>query len=655
MQSSIPTTSPSNTPLDQSVREIHRDDSDPLPTTLILTPLRTSIEENGTVWNFASGVVDTVRERPVLTLTCYPTAVTSKAAVATTAAATTHRQQHLQQQLQQSQQSQQQAVPQPQPQPNGINSPISISKTIGQINDTNPKLTLGRNETTLITDSNISRNVCTINCNYDELSSKFEFRLIRMRSGMVSLNGSTRRKCNGNGGGSGGGTTLKTGDVVSLHDKERDRRYPYRVDIMVPQRVGLTDDDVKKLPSKGRVKDDRGPAPVDTTIASDTAIDTPQPKRPETDCEGLAIYDGLPPLPHIDDHLDDGEGREQQLHASLSQPSSSLTSSSTTSSTVPPNTNDCQTKEDHTIKVDPAIKEDPAVVKHSTLKENLYDAYSSTRKRKYQLAAERERAAATNHTESSSSSSSTVAKPHPPTAEQIEQQLREQQQQLREQQQREQHRIQEERRTQAIEQQRTTAQQHVLHELSCSICMEILVKTHVAHPCGHLFCGPCLKKMSTFSAEADGPSNPLFLAFQPPPDIRLSSCPTCRVPMAKCTLARSYDNVIWNMILMGTIFRGSEAEGDLRQFLLRSGRQIEGLSPVERDCIFGRNHSLQEVAAEKGDNDNDDCHIVKRVMTNSTWMPPCIPHPEVDGVLDLTEPLVFDVSTGANMDDPICL
>jgi len=103
------------------------------------------------------------------------------------------------------------------------------------------------------------------------------------------------------------------------------------------------------------------------------------------------------------------------------------------------------------------------------------------------------------------------------------------------------------------------------------------------------------------------------------------------------------------MILMGTIFRGAEAEGDLKQFLMRSGRQMGGLSPVEMDCIFGRNHRPEELVIDDADNDNDDCHIVKRLRPNPTWLQ------QVNGILDLTEPLVFDVNQGTNMDDPICL
>jgi len=193
--------------------------------------------------------------------------------------------------------------------------------------------------------------------------------------------------------------------------------------------------------------------------------------------------------------------------------------------------------------------------------------------------------------------------------------------------------------------------------------MEILVKTHVSHPCGHVFCGPCIEKLSN---SVDGPNHPLFRSFQQPPRLKLKSCPTCRVDMTSCTLTRSYDNVIWNMILMGTVFNGEEAEGDLKHFLERSGRKLSGLTAVELDCVFGRNprshgkrHDLSNCSGgdDDDDDDEDECRIVKRVRTNPTWQPiALLPLPlplQENGIFDLTEPLTFDIGEGSNMDNPI--
>lgn len=120
-------------------------------------------------------------------------------------------------------------------------------------------------------------------------------------------------------------------------------------------------------------------------------------------------------------------------------------------------------------------------------------------------------------------------------------------------------------------------------------------------------------------------------------------------------------------MLMGSVFRGSDMEGDLRHFLVRSGRQ-RTLTPVERDCIFGRNRDgletrpggentvdIDDDGDDNGDGDGDgDCQIIKRVRTNPTWHPYPTVRP-VGGIFDLTEPITFDMNQGSNMEDPICL
>lgn len=118
-----------------------------------------------------------------------------------------------------------------------------------------------------------------------------------------------------------------------------------------------------------------------------------------------------------------------------------------------------------------------------------------------------------------------------------------------------------------------TARQHILDDVTCSICMEILVHTHVANPCGHIFCKSCIERIPSV----------------PRKRYMTKSCPTCRKEITSLSWARSYDNIIWNMVLMGEIFGdGMHGEEDLNQYLLRCGRSIDDLSEEEKACIYQR-------------------------------------------------------------------
>lgn len=67
------------------------------------------------------------------------------------------------------------------------------------------------------------------------------------------------------------------------------------------------------------------------------------------------------------------------------------------------------------------------------------------------------------------------------------------------------------------------------------------------------------------------------------------SCPTCRKEITSLSWARSYDNIIWNMVLMGEIFgEGMHGEEDLNQFLIRCGRNVADLTKDEKSSIYQR-------------------------------------------------------------------
>jgi len=604
----------------------NNNDDTPLPSTLILTPLRN--KDENTIGNCQSstttssirippadgqaGQQQQQQHRPVLTLPCYPTTTTdtgisSKIASVTSSSAKIQR-------------------------ITATSKNSSPARTIfGPDNNNNnntadpKKLILGRNETTRIEDSNLSRNIGTIICTYDEASYIFEFRLTAMRRGMISLNrrksfgssscstsssSSNRNRKKGSGHIGASGAILKSGDLISLHDADYKKQYRYRVDITTPQYEEVKDEVVQPMTI---IKDDFAAGSSDDTMVNPLLL-----RQPEPHCN--ACGDG-----------DDTNKVASSVHNSLSIVSTPCT-------TVPKTEEQSQTKQATILPIvssevleGPAIKEDPD------------DTTSST----------------TNITRSCSSSSSCTVIPEAKpllTPAQIEQQ-RLQQEKL------ELYQRQQQQKSKDIDQQQLTARNHTLDELTCSICMEILVKTHVSHPCGHVFCGPCIEKVmlaSNSPADGGGPNHPLFHAFQPPP--KLKSCPTCRVEITNCTLMRSYDNVIWNMILMGNFFSGAEAEGDLKHYLHRCGRKISSLTDVEHDCIFGRNpscrekrHGVSNSGRGDDDDDEDECRIVKRVKTNRTWQPiPFMPLPlEDNGIFDLTEPLTFEIDQGSNIDNPI--
>jgi len=125
--------------------------------------------------------------------------------------------------------------------------------------------------------------------------------------------------------------------------------------------------------------------------------------------------------------------------------------------------------------------------------------------------------------------------------------------------------------TSAIDKIQETARQHILDDVTCTICMEILVHTHVANPCGHIFCKSCIERIPSVQRKR----------------YMTKSCPTCRKEITSLSWARSYDNIIWNMVLMGEIFgEGMHGEEDLNQFLSRCGRNVSDLTKDEKSSIY---------------------------------------------------------------------
>jgi hypothetical protein len=164
----------------------------------------------------------------------------------------------------------------------------------------------------------------------------------------------------------------------------------------------------------------------------------------------------------------------------------------------------------------------------------------------------------------------------------------------------------------------SSARKHIIDEVTCTICMEIIVKAHTVNPCGHIFCKQCIQKIV-----------PQVMIGG---SIMTKSCPNCRKPMKSLSHLKSMDNMIWNMILRGDIF---EEEEDLKEFMCRSEKKWGDLQKEEIECMFGHREvnmqSLKEAdealeqRKKNGQSPNDnDVHEVNVSQNATRTIPPVI-------------------------------
>ncbi len=190
-----------------------------------------------------------------------------------------------------------------------------------------------------------------------------------------------------------------------------------------------------------------------------------------------------------------------------------------------------------------------------------------------------------------------------------------------------------------------TARQQILEDMTCTICLEILVNTHVANPCGHVFCKSCIDRIPSVKKKR----------------YESKSCPSCRKEITSLSWARSYDHIIWNTMLMGSVF-GSDphGEGDLREFMKRSGKKWKDLSEDERNCILRRCKRLDSGDDFVKDEVNDGTFLFCREARQSKADPVLThngfghPNSTSHGNEEVT---IFEAITSAagTIEDPICL
>jgi len=180
------------------------------------------------------------------------------------------------------------------------------------------------------------------------------------------------------------------------------------------------------------------------------------------------------------------------------------------------------------------------------------------------------------------------------------------------------------------------AKTSLMENATCPVCLEILVDSTVIHPCGHIFCGLCVKKFVPNLSHQKGRKRVL------------TNCPTCRVDIMSSTKIRIYDDVIWNMFLSGDVLVGNDVQQeDMRSFLRRCGKGINSLNESERQCILEnvtkkRQKLAKETPLRSSLRSND--------VTNS------VINLSVDGnLVDLSSPTECQVIGGSSASDAICL
>jgi len=217
----------------------------------------------------------------------------------------------------------------------------------------------------------------------------------------------------------------------------------------------------------------------------------------------------------------------------------------------------------------------------------------------------------------------------------------------------------------------------MVDELTCALCMEIMVRAHATSPCGHMLCGPCADQLvqnnkTNTAMQTLRRLGPVEMMIREKHGLStaatLAPCPHCREGITGVTWMRSLDNVIWGMVLCGDYFE----EDDVRHYLDRSGKNP---TKEEMDLIFKKKTKkpLNNIPAHYEEQNQSLPPMKKRKMMNisTTYLedsssgeitteaedrkmpainifsqtPPPLP----------TTPLLIDLNVGNCNDDAICI
>ncbi|KAL7537284.1 hypothetical protein ACHAXR_007715, partial [Thalassiosira sp. AJA248-18] len=125
---------------------------------------------------------------------------------------------------------------------------------------------------------------------------------------------------------------------------------------------------------------------------------------------------------------------------------------------------------------------------------------------------------------------------------------------------------------------RQRAHKLMIGECTCAMCMDILVKSTFAYPCGHAFCEECSNSVTNAAASTMATTNSVTRAAAK----KKGTCPTCRGDVDGWMPARSFDTMVWATALQGC-FERDDAEFYLER---REGCGEDAPTEHERECIL---------------------------------------------------------------------
>ena len=141
-------------------------------------------------------------------------------------------------------------------------------------------------------------------------------------------------------------------------------------------------------------------------------------------------------------------------------------------------------------------------------------------------------------------------------------------------------------------------------ECECAMCMNVLIKSTFAYPCGHAFCRECSQDVDNAAASNNTTAN---AARNTRGTLkRRGTCPTCRSPVEGWMQARAFDTLVWSVALQGC-FERSDAEEYLRR---REEADEAAPSEEERGSIL----NIEE--GESGQSNNSNMYMMGAMMMN---------------------------------------
>lgn len=144
---------------------------------------------------------------------------------------------------------------------------------------------------------------------------------------------------------------------------------------------------------------------------------------------------------------------------------------------------------------------------------------------------------------------------------------------------------------------RKRGHQLMVGEQTCSLCMDILIKSTFAYPCSHAFCSECTEQCVD------------------------NTCPNCRGKVEGWMPARAYDTIIWATALQGCFDRD-----DAIAYLERRKENGEqDPTDEEKACILG------DAEAKKGSNGYYMPSPPKNAVATAT-LPPLFPTNPLNGI-----------------------